>query len=296
MRFTGCILAGSIVAFGVALAPGPAPAAEAESPLATVLAAGDIAWCGEPGAEATARLLDRLEGTVLALGDLAYPDGTAGQFRRCYGPTWGRHKARTRPVPGNHDYRTTGAEPYFAYFGRPAGRPGRGYYGFDLGGWHLVALDSNVDAGPGSEQERWLRADLAATGARCILAYWHHPPFSSGHHGDDPRTAALLRALHEAGASIVLSGHDHDYERFAPQDPDGRADPERGIRVFVVGTGGARRRGYGQAAANSEVFQSWSWGVLELGLYEDRYTWRFVPTDRGSFRDSGSARCVSRAD
>ena len=281
-----------------------------EAPV-TVLAAGDVAWCPEgwwdrmwsrlrgedpePGAAATAALLDRLPGTVLALGDLVYPEGSAEDFRKCYEPTWGRHKERTRPTPGNHEYRSPDAAPYFAYWGERAGEPGKGYHSFDLGAWHIVALNSNVDARKGSAQERWLRADLAKTKARCILAYWHFAVFSSGKHGGLPDMLPLYTALYEAGASVVLSGHDHNYERFAPQNPRGRLDPERGIRSFVVGTGGAPLRPGQEAAPNSEVFHARSWGVLRLELYEKGYTWAFIPGYEEGFTDSGSSQCVRRS-
>lgn len=272
-------------------------------PLHTLLAAGDIAVCGKPGAQVTAKLLDRLPGTILTLGDLAYWKGSANEFRRCYDPTWGRHKHRTWPAPGNHEYLSDRGAPYFAYWGSRAGEPGRGFYSVDIGPWHIVALNSNIGAGPGSEQERWLRADLEATKARCILAYWHHPLFSSGGGGHTPRTATyripkmatLYRTLYTFGASVVLAGHDHNYERFAPQDPRGRLDPEYGIRTFVVGTGGAWLTGGGKSRrANSEVFHSGSWGVLKLSLFEDGYTWQFVPVDGQTFRDTGGAACVPR--
>ncbi len=283
----------------------------AEDPPVTVLAAGDIAFCRlnwprrllyrlvgrnpEPGAEATAGLLDRLPGAILALGDLAYWNGTAKEFRDCYGPTWGRHKKRTWPVPGNHEYQSKGAAPYFAYWGPRAGQPGRGYYSFDHGAWHIIALNSNLEATAGSAQERWLRADLAASGVRCILAFWHSPVFSSGKYGDSPEMLAAYRALYEAGASVVLAAHSHNYERLGPMDPDGQADPERGIRNFVVGTGGAHLRPSDRPPRpNSEVLDGGSWGLLELTLYDDRYDWRFVPVKGHKLQDSGNAACVRR--
>ena len=258
-----------------------------------VNAAGDIARCGAPGAERTAELLDRLDGAILALGDLAYKRGSHEEFRTCYAPTWGRHKARTWPVPGNHEYRTKGAVGYFDYWGARAGTPGEGYYSLDLGAWHVVALNSSIDARTGSAQDAWLAADLAATQARCILAFWHHPVFSSGRHGDDPKMRDLARRLYMSGASVVLSGHDHVYERFTPQDPDGRADPAHGIRMFTVGTGGADLYAFDKISDNSEVRFNDAWGVLRLELESDGYRWTFVAVDGGEI-DSGRADCVPR--
>jgi hypothetical protein len=241
----------ALVALAVAAQVLSARPALAETPPVTLLAAGDIAYCKatwpeqlfrlmggkkkfKRGASRTARLLDRLDGTIVVLGDLAYRDGSAEQFQNCYDPTWGRHKDRTFPVPGNHEYNSRKAKPYFAYWGPRAGRKKRGYYSFDLGAWHIIALNSNIKAGRRSKQMRWLRADLARTTARCILAYWHHPVFSSGGNGNLRKMRRAYRTLYEAGASVVLASHDHIYERFAPQDPAGRLDPERGIRSFVA--------------------------------------------------------------
>ena len=257
-----------------------------------LVGAGDIADCDLDGDEQTARLLDSIPGTVFTAGDNAYGSGTVSQFARCYGPGWGRQRARTRPAPGNHDYRTSAGAPYYAYFGAQAGEPGLGYYSYDLGAWHVISLNSNIRMRAGSAQERWLRADLAASRAKCVLAYWHHPRFSSSNgHGNDPSTQPLWQALYEFGAEVVLGGHDHDYERFAPQTPDGRADPERGIREFVVGTGGAERYSFGSPQPNSEVRNGDTWGVLKLTLMPDAYRWQFVPVAGKTFSDSGSGRC-----
>ncbi|MFL5539336.1 MAG: metallophosphoesterase family protein, partial [Longimicrobiaceae bacterium] len=211
-----------------------------------VLAAGDIGDCTLRDVSATAALLDTLPGEVLAVGDEAYPHGSADDFRRCYDPNWGRHRARTHPTPGNHEYTDSTARAYFDYFGAAAGARGKGWYSFDLGAWHLVALNSEVDASAGSEQERWLRDDLRAHPARCVLAFWHRARFSSGRHGSTAAVAPLWRDLQAAGAELVVQGHDHDYERFAPLDADGRPD-RHGLRSFVVGTGGALRHGFGRA-------------------------------------------------
>jgi acid phosphatase type 7 len=265
-----------------------------------VVAAGDIADCRTEGDGATARLVDDIQGTVLTLGDNAYPDGSAEDFEECYDPTWGRFKDRTKPSPGNHDYHAQKAEGYFEYFGKAAGDPDKGYYSYDLGDWHLLSLNSNceeVGCEASSAQVRWLKADLAANADKpCALAYMHHPRFSSGaKHGSTYYVKPLWEALHEEGADVVLSAHEHNYERFVPQNPGGRADPERGIRQFVVGTGGGKST-YPifpilGPIANSEVHDDDTYGVLKLKLRPESYEWRFVPAEGGEFTDSGNARC-----
>lgn len=254
--------------------------------------AGDIAWCGLPGAGLTATLLDAISGTVFTAGDNAYPRGTSEDFRRCYDPSWGRHKARTRPVPGNHDYGdgATDAAAYFSYFGANAGPSGLGYYSYRLGAWHIIALNSEISAFPGSPQDQWLRADLTVDSSRCALAYFHTPVFGSGSNGGNPHMQAIWRRLYESGVDVVVNGHNHSYERFAPQDPDGRFDPSRGIRQFVVGTGGAQLTDFPRIRANSEA-RSGTWGVLKLTLRADRYDWEFVPVAGQSFSDFGGASC-----
>jgi hypothetical protein len=254
-----------------------------------LVGAGDIGWCGSAGPEATARLLDGIPGTVFTTGDNAYMSGTAQQFADCYEPTWGRHKARTRPSPGNHDYETPGAAPYYAYFGPSAGPAGRGYYSYDLGSWHILALNSAIAAGAGSPQLTWLRADLEANRTRCAAAYWHDPVFSSGPNGNQPQMREVWRVLQEFGVDVVLAGDDHDYERFAPQDANGRSDPDRGIRQFVVGTGGAPLYEFASPRPNSE-FRASVWGVLKLTLRAEDYAWQFIPTSSGA-ADSGTGRC-----
>jgi calcineurin-like phosphoesterase family protein/PASTA domain-containing protein len=264
-------------------------------PPVTLLAAGDIAGCDWGEDEATAALLEAREGTVATLGDNVYEDGTPQEFANCYEPSWGRVKARTRPAPGNHDYDTPNAAGYFGYFGPAAGEPSRGYYSYELGVWHVVVLNSNCAAvggcGPGSPQEQWLRADLAASAAECTLAYWHHPRYSSGPHGSDAGVAAFWTALYEDGAELVLNGHDHDYERFAPQTPTGAVDRGFGIREFVVGTGGGLLEPRTSWAGASEVFDSSSHGILELTLAEGSYAWQFVHAPQTSFNDAGSDPC-----
>ena len=267
-----------------------AAAAEAPRPGSTVVlvGAGDIG--ASPNAAATARLLDDIPGTVFTAGDNAYPDGSASNFRS-YDRHWGRHKERTRPSPGNHDYGTSGAKPYYRYFGDSAGPAGRGYYSYDLGDWHIVSLNSNIDMKAGSRQERWLRDDLASTDKDCILAYWHHPRFSAGPHGNSPETRGLWDALYEAGAEVVVVGHDHNYQRFAPQTPSGRRDPERGIRQFVAGTGGAAHYKVKKGMANLESSNGNTYGVLKLTLGPGTYEWEFVPVEGSRYSDSGSGTC-----
>jgi hypothetical protein len=235
-------------------------------------------------------VLDQIEGTILTLGDHAYEDGSEKSFRDCYGPTWGRHKDRTRPTPGNHDYHTRNGRPYFEYFGDQAGPSGRGYYSFDLGAWHLVSLNSIVDAKRNSDQVKWLGEDLKANPKTCTLAYWHIPVFSSGDHGDSPQMAEVWKVLYAAGADIVLNGHDHDYERFPQMNPEGQADP-RGIREFVVGTGGGGVYKWGRDRRNSEVRDNNSYGVLKLTLAPTSYQWEFIPAV-GKFTDSGTGICT----
>ena len=260
-----------------------------------LLAAGDIASCESGGDEATAALLARLSGTVATLGDNVYPTGTPEEFAACYAPSWGSAKARTRPAPGNHDYATAGAHGYFGYFGRVAGDAAKGYYSYDLGTWHVVVLNSNCAAvggcEPGSPQERWLRADLASHPSRCTLAYSHHPRFSSGPHGGDSAVEPFWRALYEHRADVVLGGHDHDYERFAPQTPSGALDYDRGIRQFVVGTGGRSHYPIVAPTPNSEARNDTAFGVLRLVLGPTVYRWKFVPEAGRTFSDSGAARC-----
>jgi acid phosphatase type 7 len=269
----------------------PAPAVLPESP-PVVLAAGDIARCTIiGGAAATARLLDRLAGTILTLGDNAYESGTPREFEKCYGPTWGRHLDRTRPAPGNHDYLTRNAAGYFGYFGDRAGPPGRGYYSFDLGTWHIISLNSAIPVGARSPQGRWLADDLQARSADCVLAYFHIPAFSSGPHGSNLEMMELWRQLAAGGADVVLSGHDHHYERFAPLDARGRPDSAGGMRQFVVGTGGGGVYRVERVAPHSEVRANASYGVLKLVLLPGGYEWAFVPVEGQSFTDSGTSTC-----
>lgn len=275
----------------------------------TVVAAGDIACdpadAGYNDGAGTATRCHMLAtsdmalalspAAVLLLGDNQYENGTLAKYQASFDPSWGRLKAVTRPAPGNHEYLTAGAQGYYDYFGMAAGDPAKGWYSFDLGGWHLVALNSNCGAvggcGSASPQGLWLAADLAANPGVCTLAYWHHPRFSSGPHGDDPLFQDFWTQLRAAGADLVLNGHDHGYERFAPQSPAGAADPG-GPREFVVGTGGKNLTSVVTVRANSEIRNYGSFGILELSLHPNGYEWRFL-SDGGSVLDSGHGLCHS---
>jgi hypothetical protein len=262
-----------------------------------LVGAGDIADCADiSGAEATAKLLDAIPGTVFTAGDNAYEEGTAEQFAKCYDPTWGRHKARTRPSVGNHEFHSGGATPYFNYFGTVAGDPKKGFYSYELGTWHIIVLNSEcLEIGgcqSGSVEEQWLSADLRQHPSVCTLAYWHKPLFSSGaRHGNDPEIKPFWSDLYAARVAVVINGHDHDYERFAPQDPDGMADGSHGIREFVVGTGGKNHRPFAAPKANSELRNADTFGVLKLVLRPRGYDWQFIPESGKSFTDSGSDEC-----
>jgi acid phosphatase type 7 len=271
----------------------PATAAEAY-----LVAAGDIASCVSAGDAATAALVALSPGTVATMGDNAYDGGTARQFTNCYGPTWGQFKDRTRPAVGNHEYGTPDAAGHFRYFGAAAGPAGKGWYSYDLGDWHVIVLNSNcsrVACGPGSEQEQWLRADLAAGTHQCTLAYWHHPRFSSdARHGNDTGVAPFWDALYEYGADLVLGGHAHVYERFRPQDPLGRHDPDYGIQQITVGTGGRNHYAFGGVQGHSLVRNADTFGVLHLTLRAGSYDWRFLPEAGKTFTDSGTSTCHGR--
>ena len=277
----------------------------AQAPVQTVYTAGDIARCAHPdprwsGAADTAAVVSAglaadPRAVVLTLGDHTYPRGTAKEFAECYDPTWGRFKDRTWPSPGNHEYYTKGALPYFAYFGERAGRPGRSWYSLDLGSWRVISLDSNLAADAHAVQLDWLREELANHPRRCTLAFWHHPLYSSGGHGSMPKMKDAWALLHAAGAELVLSGHDHDYERFAPQDAEGRPDP-RGVRQFVVGTGGAFATPFLLFEKHSEVRDASRNAVLRLQLREDGYDWELLEATppmlpNASPPDHGSAAC-----
>jgi hypothetical protein len=243
-------------------------------------------------------LLNGSPTAVLTLGDNQYEDNTLTKYQQSFDPTWGREKSIIHPAIGNHEYLTPKAAGYFAYFGTAASDPTKGYYSYDLGSWHLIALNSNCSqvggCSAGSPQEQWLRADLAAHPAACTLAYWHHPRFSSGQHGNFDSMQPIWQALYDYNADLVLVGHDHDYERFAPQDPQGQADPKRGIREFVVGTGGRNHYAISTLQPNSEAHDSSTFGVLKLILHPVGFDWEFVrdtQTGNGMFGDSGRDFC-----
>ena len=284
----------------------------------TVMAAGDMAcdptsshFNGSQGDDkfcqmkATSDLVVNAHpDAVLALGDQQYEDATLVDFEQSYDPTWGRFKDITYPVLGNHEYQTPGAVGYFDYFGSRGGpRPG-GYYSFNLGDWHIIALNSECSSvgvggcGVGSQQERWLLGDLAASRNLCTIAYWHDPRFTSGRNLNHPELQTFWDDLYAHGVDIVLNGHDHIYERFAPQNPKQQADA-RGIREFIVGTGGNNHQpNYGTVQPNSEVRDNTTYGVLRLTLHKDSYDWQFLPAQHagnGKLTDKGSGTCHGTA-
>ena len=256
------------------------------------IGAGDIAGCASSYQdEATAAIIDRYPAAaVYTLGDNAYSDGTAAEYNQCYDPSWGRFKDRTRPAPGNHEYHVVGAAGYFGYFGGLAGPAGRGYYSYDLGNWHIISLDSEIDASATSPQATWLTQDLHDHPAACTLAYWHKPLFTSGQHSPSTEMRPLFTILYDNGADVVLSGHNHTYERFAPQRPDRTRDDANGIRYFVAGSGGASLYDFVRTEPNSEVRYR-GWGVLKLTLGASGYGWEFMPIEGSSFTDTGTGAC-----
>ncbi|MBE2195468.1 MAG: metallophosphoesterase [Anaerolinea sp.] len=267
-----------------------------------LIGAGDIAACSSPGDEATARLIEGLidlkRDAVFTAGDNAYPEGSPEDFEKCYGPSWGRFKTITRPALGNHDYATRGAEGYYQYFGEAARPEGFSFYAFEHGEWLILILNSSIDGRMGeSIQGKWLQETLEASPHRCAMAIWHHPLHASTTtqpYRDRPRDVGdLWRVLYQYGVEVVINGHVHAYERFAPQNPDGELDPKRGIRQFIVGTGGAPlNKPPEKRAAHREVFDSSTWGVIRFELRPDSYAWEFFPVEGGTFHDSGEAKCV----
>ncbi|MFN2263559.1 MAG: DNRLRE domain-containing protein [Anaerolineales bacterium] len=272
----------------------PTPTSTPSANTEVFVGAGDIAGSSNDHDEETAQLIESIPGTVFTLGDNVYPDGTIDEYNTYYDETWGRFKNRTYPSVGNHEYQTPGAAGYFEYFGAAAGDPSEGYYSFDLGSWHIVVLNSNcsdVSCDTNSPQGQWLQADLAANPSVCTLAIFHHPLFSSN--SSSTRGQSFWEILYQAGADIVLNGHVHNYERFGLQNPNGVADPGRGIREFIVGTGGRSHANSYNKAPNSEVFNSDTYGVLKLSLHQTSYDWEFVPIAGQTFVDFGSGVCVN---
>jgi hypothetical protein len=277
-------------------APTPTPTPPPGDPI--LIGAGDIAATpsgASGGDQATALLLDAAVAanpgrvTVFTAGDNAYDSGTLSEYTAYYDPTWGRHKAITKPAPGNHEYNTAGAAGYYAYFGAAAGDPAKGYYAYDLGAWRIYVLNSEISHGAGSVQEQWLRTDLAAhSDVACVAAITHHPRFSSGSHGSDPGMSALWQALYDFNAELLLVGHDHNYQRFAPMTATGGLDQARGIREFVVGMGGRSHYAFTTPIANTEAWNTNTYGVLKLTLHPTSYDFEFVPVAGGIYSDSGS--------
>jgi acid phosphatase type 7 len=269
-------------------------AADRTSPVEPVIliGAGDISGCETDGDYLTAEMLDTIPGIIFTTGDHAYPTGTFQQFRDCYDRAWGRHKDRTRPTPGNHDYMTQQGAPYYNYFGDRAGKRGEGYYAYDAGAWRVIVLNSEIPTRRGSAQERWLREELAQNPRECIIAYWHRPLYSSVRAERRFREAIkpLWDALYAAGADVVLNGHDHVYERFARMDANGRRD-EQGIRQFIIGTGGRSLYPFGRPAPYSEVRDNTTYGLLKMTLRDGGYDWEFVAPPGSTFSDSGSDDC-----
>ena len=280
--------------------PGPLP--DPGSGSAVLVGAGDIAFCGSPGTYNTAVQLDGIPGTVFTAGDNAYPHGTAADFAQCYDPTWGRHLDRTYPVLGNHDYDASkDAKDYFDYFAAAVntGQRGLGYYFYDVGSWRVFALNSELfaagaaaNAAAANTQLTWFKQRLAEANKPCTIAIWHRPLFTSSTSGNGQATDMrdVYKAAYDANVDIVINGHDHNYERFAPQDADARADAARGIRQFVVGTGGVVLYNGFAAKPNSEVRQA-SWGVLKLTLSSGNYTWEYIPVTGQGSRDTGNGAC-----
>jgi hypothetical protein len=265
--------------------PGPLPTFPASATV--LLAVGDIGTCDDTNDDSVAALAKQLPGAIALLGDDVYPDGGLADYEHCFDPAWGPLRARIHPAQGNHDFESSDASGYYDYFGAAAGTAHEGWYSYDVGSWHLIVLNSDCPSvggcGDGSPQLAWLTADLQANPALCTLAYWHHPRYSSGEHGDDPRTEQLWQTLAAAGADVVLSGHDHDYERLAPV---------AGIRSFVVGTGGHSLIAFTRPTIpQTEVRADDSYGLLALGLGAAGYSWQFVPIPGDVLSDRGTAAC-----
>jgi hypothetical protein len=262
---------------------------------AVLIGAGDIGECGVEHDEQTAEIIKRYPGaTVFTAGDNAYEDGRAIEFQNCYGPSWGQFKDRTRPVPGNHDFHTDHGAPYYAYFGAAAGEAGKGWYSYDVGDWHIVALNSNCDAvgcREGSSQVEWLRQDLQNSAGQCTLMIWHHPRFSAvSAESGYGSVSTFWKIAREFNVDVVVNGDQHSYQRFAPLDGDGNPDPN-GVREFIVATGGSGFYEWAKTDPNLEVRDNQTHGVIKFNLYPGRYEWEFLPVEGGTFADSGADTC-----
>jgi acid phosphatase type 7 len=264
------------------------------------IGAGDVSFCDSNGDVLTGKILDRFPGTIYLLGDASNNSGRPEEYTNCFDPAWGRFKPRLKPAIGNHDYITDNGKNYFDYFGVIAGEAGKGYYSYDLGAWHIIVLNSQCgssDCASGSPEEKWLRKDLADHPGGCKLAYWHAPPFSSGHDANEPRTLPLYKELDEAGVDVLLTGHQHHYERFIAQDADAQPRPGQGLREFIVGTGGAWTDPVRvPPLANSQVIFTDTFGVLKMELYPGWYTWQFIPVPGKPRSDWGRDVCRYKSD
>jgi hypothetical protein len=299
-RLPGAVSCG---AGSVTPTPAPTPAPPAPPPggtSAVLVGAGDIvpnclAGANMANAEATAALIDNIPGTVFTAGDNAYEEGSSAQYNQCYHPTWGRHKARTKPVPGNHEYLTSGASGYYSYFGAAAGDPTKGYYAWDpMPGWRAYMLNSG-SVNKGAELT-WLQGDLAANPRQCVVAFFHHPVYTAGPHADDEGGMRdIWRALYDAGADLAVNGHDHSYQRFAPLNRDGNGPQSGGMREIVVGVGGKNITTQTRVPAGLEAAMDGdtnpAMGVLKLTLQSGSYGWQFIPVPGKTFTDSGSQSC-----
>ena len=315
LKLTVGMVVGSLIALSckppvqITPAPATAPAQEvALSGASVLIGAGDIAVCSTDGDERTAKLVDsvlradsiaKVNDGVFTLGDNAYPDGSASDFALCFTPSWGdsakRIMKKIHPAPGNHEHQSVGAAPYYQYFGSRAGSPTKGYYSYDIGEWHAIVLNSEIVVGAYSDadrkaQEDWLRNELKGTRKPCTLAYWHNPRFSSGWHGGDPRLIPIWQILYDGGVDLVLNGHDHDYERFRPQDPLGVLDTAKGIPEYVAGTGGGDLRGFEKVTPNSAVRIEGYWGVLKLTLGKGEFRSAFIDVT-GRVWDPSGGKC-----
>ncbi len=264
---------------------------------AVMIGAGDISSCSGTGgnaSEATAKILDKLSGTIFTAGDNAYATGTDKEFT-CYDARWGRQKARTLPAPGNHDYLQKNAAPYFKYFGAAAGDPTKGYYSKDVGPWHVIVINSNCAEIGGcaatSPQAKWLEADLAAHTQKCTMAIWHHPLYNMGNHGPATEMKPIWQILYDHDADLVVNGHDHNYQRWKPQTPAGKVDEARGIVELLVGTGGAAFYDFDPKPANIEVNDNVTFGVIKLTLRPTDMDFEFVPVEGQTFTDKGTITC-----